>query len=133
MSKVLIGTIISLLLAIFCWFGEMVTYPSNYETSLVLSAVCFSILSICLLCVSIVKRISKNASSYLVFAITDIVIGTIAFLYAVYDIITTEDSEFFPRLTGWLLLFFAIPSVLFLLFIDYVVYRKSKKNQSREN
>lgn len=126
MYKVQIGAIVSLFLAIICWVAEMVTYPSNFETALVLFAVYFSILFICLLCVSIVKLISKNISSYRVFAITDIIIGISAFLYAVYDIITTA-SEFFPGLVGWLLLFYVIPSVLLLLLADYVVYRKIRK------
>ena len=127
MSKALIGTIVSLFLAIICWVAELVIYPSNFETALVLSAVCFSILFICLLCVSIVKRVNKNVSAYRIFAITDIVIGFGSFLFAVYDIITTTDSEYFPGVDGWLLLFFVIPSVFLLLLSDYVIYRKIKK------
>ena len=127
MPRLWIATVISLFLAGICWFGELATYPSNYETVLVLSAVCFSLLFICLLSVGVVKRMRKNISPYRVFAITDIVIGTGAFLYAVYDIITTAGSAVFPGLTGWLLLFFVIPPALLLLLIDHVVYRKAKK------
>ena len=127
MSRLWIAAVLSLFLAGICWFGELATYPSSYETVLVLSAVCFSLLFICLLSVGIVKQIRKDISPYRVFAVTDIVIGTGAFFYAVYDLITTADSAFFPGLTGWLLLFFVIPPVLLLLLIDYVVYRKHKK------
>ena len=71
----------------------------------------------------------KNVSSYRIFAVTDIIIGIGALLYAIYDIIAAADSAFFPGLAGWLLLLFVIPSVLFLLLMDYMIYWK-RKNKS---
>lgn len=126
MLKIWVSTFISLILAIIFWLWEIATMPSNYESVLSLSAVCFSILFVCLLCVGIVKQINKNISSYRIFAVTDIIIGSVSFVYAVYDIIATADSEYFPGLTGGIIFIFVIPSVLFLLLIDYIICRKSK-------
>lgn len=130
MNKVWLWAILSLLAAVLCWGVGFASAPSDFETVLTYTATCCSILFVCLVCVGVGKRIRKDASAHRIFAAADIVIGAATLLYAVYDMIATADSAYFPGLGGWFVLLFVIPCVLLLLLIDFIAYRKSKKINS---
>ena len=113
--------------AAFCWFVLIVLNPSNLEFELAIAAVALTIAAVCSLAVSVGRKFRKQASPYLVFAATDILIGICVAAYAVYDIRT--DTGWFAGLFGTLLLIFVLPITLVFLLADILVWwlKKSKK------
>jgi len=122
-----IKSMIVLLLACVCGFIAIVINPSGYEMILMVCAVDFLVLGLCLLSSVLVKQIKSNVSEFRVFAWTDIVIGLGVIAYAVYDIMT--DTGWFAGLVGVLLLTYVLPAILLFLLIAYIVSgRKDKKD-----
>ena len=110
--------------AAFCWFVLIVLNPSNLELILAFTAVALTIASVCFLAASIGGKPGKSASPYLVFAVTDILIGVCVAAYAIYDIQTS--TGWFAGLLGTLLLIFVLPIVLVLLLADVLVWKLKK-------
>ena len=114
-----------LLIAFLCGFIAIVINPSGYEMILMISAIDFLVLGLCLLISVLVKQIKSNVSEYRVFAWTDIVIGLGVITYAVYDIKTA--TGWFAGLVGGLLLAYVLPAILVFLIVDIIVSRRKKK------
>lgn len=107
----------ALLVSIMLWIIEIVFVPSNI---VFVGAILSTIICIGFSLISIVNRISAKASPYLVFAITDIIIGVFVTIYSVYDIHT--DKGIMAGLLGIILLLFVVPCSVVLLVIDVVVW-----------
>lgn len=108
----------ALLVSIMLWIIEIVFVPSNnivFVGAILSTIICIGFSLIC-----IVNRISAKASPYLVFAITDIIIGVFVTIYSVYDIHT--DKGIMAGLLGFILLLFVVPCSVVLLVIDVVVW-----------
>ena len=110
--------------AVLCWFVLIVLNPPNLEITLAIIAIALTIAAVCSLAASIGRKLSKSISPYLVFAVTDILIGICTAAYALYDIQT--DTGWFAGLFGTLLLIFVLPVVLVLLLADLVVWKLKK-------
>ena len=110
--------------AAFCWFVLIVLNPSNLELILAFAAVALTIAAVCFLAASIGGKPGKSASPYLIFAVTDILIGICVAAYAIYDIQTS--TGWFAGLLGTLLLIFVLPIVLVLLLADVLVWKLKK-------
>ena len=124
MSKYTKTALVLCVSAAFCWFVLIVLNPSNLEFILALAAIALTIAAVCSLAVSIGRKLCKQASPYLIFAVTDILIGICVVAYAVYDIKTS--TGWFAGLLGTLLLIFVLPIVLIFLLADVLVRRLKK-------
>lgn len=122
MTKIWIGTLVSLILLIICWFGFNI---DDFEMVRFMTTVYSSILFVCFLFTGVVKQIRKKASPYCIFAVVNFLIGISISIFSIYDIKTNVD-EWFGGLLGTILLVFVIPFIILLLIIDFVVWKKSK-------
>ena len=131
-SRILSITIVFIILSAVLWFTEIFINPSNLELILVAAAVTCSFATICLISCCAAQAINKRVSLYRIFAITDIVIGVAAVIYAVYDMNT--DTGWFAGLLGLLILVAVIPIAVLLLITDFIVwFLKRKKEENRRN
>lgn len=133
-SRILSITIVFIILSAVLWFTEIFINPSNLELILVAAAaaVTCSFATICLISCCAAQAINKRVSLYRIFAITDIVIGVAAVIYAVYDMNT--DTGWFAGLWGLLILVAVIPIAVLLLITDFIVwFLKKKKGENRRN
>ena len=113
--------------AAFCWFVLIVLNPSNLELILAFAAVALTIAAVCFLAASIGGKPGKSASPYLVFAVTDILIGVCVAAYAIYDIQTS--TGWFAGLLGVLLLISVLPIAAVFLLVDILVWWLKKPKQ----
>ena len=127
MSKSWKRAIVLLAIALCCWYVEIVVNPSNYEMLLGLTAVVFTVLCVCFLVIALIKQIKPDASSYKIFAWIDGILGIGATIYAIYDILTA--TGWFAGILGMLLLILVLPVIILLLIIDFVLYKRSKREK----
>lgn len=121
------GTLISLVCALACVGG----YIFDISTNLIIpaaAAVFFSIVFLCFLAVTISRKISADISPYRVFAIADGLISLCVIGYAVYDIVT--DTAFFAGIVGVMLLVIIVPTTVFLLLADFLVWKRNCSSHS---
>lgn len=111
--------------ACICWYVDIVINPPNFEVILWITTVASSILCVCFVMIAIIRQIKPGVSSYMIFALTDGLLGAGVTAYAIYDLLT--DTGWFAGLLGMMLLIFVVPVIILLLIIDfilYVIYRK---------
>jgi hypothetical protein len=128
MKNFLIGTLGSLLISILLWFVSIVYNPSDFEMILFVGAIVSTATFICLSVVCISRLISRNLSSYAVFAVTDTVLAIAVASYAIYDI-KTDTSEFMSGLLGCILLMFVIPTLVLLLVVNLIIWWIKRKKK----
>lgn len=124
MSKYWKRAIALFVVACICWYVVIVIIPPHFEGILGITAVASSILCVCFLVIAIIRQIKPGVSSYMIFALTDGLLGVGVTAYAIYDILT--DTGWFAGLLGMLLLIFVVPVIIVLLIIDFILYKKSK-------
>ena len=78
----------------------------------------------------ILKKLAKNASPYLLFAIADIIIGLLILGFAIYDFNTAEGE--FAGILGELALLIGEPIVVVLLIIDAIAWFKSRRKIKKD-
>lgn len=127
MSKYFKITLITLLFAIIFWI--VAVYGIADGVWIWIASILFSILAICFLTISILKKTITKASPYKIFAISDSIIGVLTFLYAIYDIKTS--TGLFAGLCGIMLLITVIPVAIALLLIELLVWVYNKKRENK--
>lgn len=125
MTKIWIGTLVSFVLLIICWFGFNI---DDFEMIRFITTIYSAILLACFLFTGAVKQIKETISTYCVFAVVNFVIGIGISIFSIYDIKINTD-EWFGGLIGTVLLVFVIPFIILLLIIDFIVWKKSKSKQ----
>ena len=128
--RILSITIVFIILSAVLWFTEIFINPSNSEFILAAAAVPCSFTTICLISCCAAKAINKRVSLYRIFAITDIVMGVAAAVYAVYDMNTA--TGWFAGLWGLLILMAVIPIAVLLLITDFIVWVLKRKTDRTE-
>lgn len=127
MSKYFKITLIALLFAIISWI--VAVYGIADGVWIWIASILFSILAICFLTISILKKTITKASPYKIFAISDSIIGVLTFLYAIYDIKTS--TGLFAGLYGIILLVTVVPVTIALLLIELLVWVYNKKRENK--
>lgn len=127
MSKYFKITLIALLFAIISWI--VAAYGIADGVWIWIASILFSILAICFLTISILKKTITKASPYKIFAISDSIIGVLTFLYAIYDIKTS--TGLFAGLCGIILLVTVVPVTIALLLIELLVWVYNKKRENK--
>ena len=127
MSKYFKITPIALLFAIISWI--VAVYGIADGVWIWIASILFSILAICFLTISILKKTITKASPYKIFAISDSIIGVLTFLYAIYDIKTS--TGLFAGLCGIILLVTVVPVTIALLLIELLVWVYNKKRENK--
>lgn len=127
MSKYFKITLIALLFAIISWI--VAVYGIADGVWIWIASILFSILAICFLTISILKKTITKASPYKIFAISDSIIGVLTFLYAIYDIKTS--TGLFAGLCGIILLVTVVPVTIALLLIELLVWVYNKKRENK--
>ncbi len=127
MSKYFKITLITLLFAIISWI--VAVYGIADGVWIWIASILFSILAICFLTISILKKTITKASPYKIFAISDSIIGVLTFLYAIYDIKTS--TGLFAGLCGIILLVTVVPVTIALLLIELLVWVYNKKRENK--
>lgn len=127
MSKYFKITLIALLFAIISWI--VAVYGIADGVWIWIASILFSILAICFLTISILKKTITKASPYKIFAISDSIIGVLTFLYAIYDIKTS--TGLFAGLCGIILLVTVVPVTIVLLLIELLVLVYNKKRENK--
>lgn len=127
MSKYFKITLIALLFAIISWI--VAAYGIADGVWIWIASILFSILAICFLTISILKKTITKASPYKIFAISDSIIGVLTFLYAIYDIKTS--TGLFAGLCGIILLVTVVPVTIALLLIELLVWVYNKKKENK--
>lgn len=127
MSKYFKITLIALLFAIISWI--VAVYGIANGVWIWIASILFSILAICFLTISILKKTITKASPYKIFAISDSIIGVLTFLYAIYDIKTS--TGLFAGLCGIILLVTVVPVTIALLLIELLVWVYNKKRENK--
>lgn len=127
MSKYFKITLIALLFAIISWIVAVYGIADGVWIWIV--SILFSILAICFLTISILKKTITKASPYKIFAISDSIIGVLTFLYAIYDIKTS--TGLFAGLCGIILLVTVVPVTIALLLIELLVWVYNKKRENK--
>ena len=127
MSKYFKITLIALLFAIISWI--VAVYGIADGVWIWIASILFSILAICFLTISILKKTITKASPYKIFAISDSIIGVLTFLYAIYDIKTS--TGLFAGLCGIILLVSVVPVTIALLLIELLVWVYNKKRENK--
>lgn len=120
-------TLIALLFAIISWI--VAVYGIADGVWIWIASILFSILAICFLTISILKKTITKASPYKIFAISDSIIGVLTFLYAIYDIKTS--TGLFAGLCGIILLVTVVPVTIALLLIELLVWVYNKKRENK--
>ena len=120
-------TLIALLFAIISWI--VAVYGIANGVWIWIASILFSILAICFLTISILKKTITKASPYKIFAISDSIIGVLTFLYAIYDIKTS--TGLFAGLCGIILLVTVVPVTIALLLIELLVWVYNKKRENK--
>ena len=126
MKKTLAGTIVSFILSVILGIITFVYNPSNWELILFVRTAISIVLFICFGTTCIVRKFRSNISPYLVFGLTDIIIGLLATIFAVVDINADANADFIPGLLAAILLIYIIPILCLILFIDFVVWLKNR-------
>lgn len=122
MSNYIKATGLSFFLAALCWvLAIVIITPATAKVWLGIFAIAFSIVFLCLLVVSIGKKIKPTVSPYRMFALADGILGVCVSAYALYDFAT--DTGWFAGLTGMLLLMFVLPINIVLLIADFLVWK----------
>lgn len=127
MSKYFKITLIALLFAIISWI--VAVYGIADGVWIWIASILFSILAICFLTISILKKTITKASPYKIFAISDSIIGVLTFLYAIYDIKTS--TGLFAGLCGIILPVTVVPVTIALLLIELLVWVYNKKRENK--
>ena len=125
MSKYWKTAIALFVVACICWYVGIVIIPPHFEGILVIGAVASSILCVCFVVIAIIRQIKPGISSYMIFALTDGLLGVGVTAYAIYDKLT--DTGWFAGLLGMLLLILVVPVIIVLLIIDFILYVIYKK------
>ncbi|MGN0496271.1 MAG: hypothetical protein ACI4GW_08620 [Lachnospiraceae bacterium] len=122
-------TLLAVILTIILWIVTAVVSINSLSGAviLLLFAIAASILSFCMICVWLIRKIKPGISSYKLFGITDVVVEGIIVIYAVYDILT--DTGIMAGIAGFLILCFVAPVPLIFLIIDIILYFRNKKDK----
>lgn len=133
MKRLITSTEFSLVLYLICRFISYVLYRLNYErTSFVVIIEIFIYLFLCLFfflmavsfIASIVQMIQKKVLGYISFGIINGTTLLLTLIFSVYDMFFRQTSGGFDGLFGFIALITIIPIVIFLLIVDWILYRK---------
>ncbi|MDY3281340.1 hypothetical protein [Dysosmobacter sp.] len=109
------------------WAVFILLNPAGLEPVMAVLSFALTIAAVCSLAVSISRKVRSSVSPYLVFAVTDILIGVCVAAYAVYDIQTS--TGWFAGLVGVLLLIFVVPITAVFLLADIIVWLVKRPKQ----
>lgn len=92
---------------------------------LIMCQLAFIITMFAFLVIGINRKLGKQTSSYLLFAIVDLIAGILVVVYAIYIFHKATGKNWV--LIGQLVLMIGCPVVVLLLFIDLILWWKQKK------